>query len=523
MGMPKRIKSYIALASLVLAAIFISIFARRHGPVRVIPNAPLRPPVPEREKLIRYHPADFTKAIPHAPIPQHPYMAPNPGSNMHCDAYISDTYEASGPLGLKPEVISRTQGFGGYGTITFDSKRRIVAVFSNGRKFKIELMDPYTFKELASYDLPPRHWSFFFKGIRPWEYLGAGMYFYLDHLDRAVVPTTKNTIQVIQAPDLVTSKKFELVREYDLAEYMVPGKDDSPAFALPDWDGKYYWFASVEGVVGTIDVDSGVVRTMRLQGELVENSFAVGEDGVFIISDLAMYRFSHDDSGNPVVDWRTEYSKAAERKAGHISVGSGTSTSLVGTPKDGLIVIADNAEPRINLLFIKRSDGAVVCGVPLFAEGKSGTDLTAIAFEHADETGRGTGVYSAIAENNWGPHTFPFVRAEPGLTRVDAVRHSDGTYSCKEVWTTREKSIGGFRLSLGNGLVYIYDQILSRCNAKWYFTAIDFRTGETVYRKLTGTGMGYNNWQGSLFLHPDGGIAVSTTIFGVVMIRDTIQ
>ncbi len=56
---------------------------------------------------------------------------------------------------------------------------------------------------------------------------------------------------------------------------------------------------------------------------------------------------------------------------------------------------------------------------------------------------------------------------------------------------------------------------------KWYFTALDFTTGETVYKKLTGTGLGYNNWQGSLFLHPDGGIAYSTTIFGLVMIRDT--
>jgi hypothetical protein len=34
-------------------------------------------------------------------------------------------------------------------------------------------------------------------------------------------------------------------------------------------------------------------------------------------------------------------------------------------------------------------------------------------------------------------------------------------------------------------------------------------------------GLGYNNWAGSLFLHPDG-MAYSTTIFGMVMMRDTI-
>ncbi|MBK7978347.1 MAG: hypothetical protein IPK07_35590 [Deltaproteobacteria bacterium] len=30
-----------------------------------------------------------------------------------------------------------------------------------------------------------------------WKYIGAGMYFYLDDRDRAVVPTTENTIEVV--------------------------------------------------------------------------------------------------------------------------------------------------------------------------------------------------------------------------------------------------------------------------------------------------------------------------------------
>ena len=33
--------------------------------------------------------------------------------------------------------------------------------------------------------------------------------------------------------------------------------------------------------------------------------------------------------------------------------------------------------------------------------------------------------------------------------------------------------------------------------------------------------MGYNNWSGSLFIGPQGGVAYSTTIFGMVMLRDT--
>jgi len=516
--MKKRILSYLALAWLIIGAVYIVVIRHSHDRVKRIPNSPFYPLVPEHKKFIRYHPVEFSKPVAHVPVPQHPFMGPNPGNNMHCDAYISDTYEASGPRGVNSEVVSRTQGFGGYGTICFDSRGRLVGVYGNGRSFKIELMDPHTFEELASFKLPPRSIKFFFRGIKPWEYLGAGMYFYLDNQDCAIVPTTKNTVQVVQTPDMEGSTEFKLVREYDLREYVVPGKNDSAAFVLPDWNGGYYWFATTEGVVGTINMESGAVQTMRLEGELVENSFAVGEDGVFIISDRAMYRFNHDGSGKIVVDWRTDYSKATERKAGHISVGSGSSTTLAGG-RDGLILITDNDDPRINILFIKRSDGALVGSVPLFAEGKSGTDLTVIGLEHADANGKGTGVYSAVIENNWGHHVFPISYPEPGVTRVDAVRNQDGTYTCKEVWASREESIGGFRLSLGSGLVYIYGKEGSWINEKWYLIAIDFVTGETVYKKLIGTGLGYNNWQGSLFLHPEG-MALSTTIFGAVMVRD---
>ena len=531
--MNKRIMLSVVLVwVLPFVAISLSVTAFDGGPTKTIPNGLLYRLVPECEKFIRYHPVDYSTPIAHVPIPRHPFMAPdkgnNTGNNMHCDAYMSDTYEASGPLGLNPQVGSRTQGFGGYGTITFDSRGRLVGVYGNARGFQLELMDPYTLEELASYDLPSRPWDFYFQGVLLWEYLGAGIYSYLDSQDRTIVLTTKNTIQVIQIPDLEGRGEFELEREYDLADYVVPmtwPKKDSAAWVLPEWSGEYYWYATTQGMVGTVDVGSGVVHTMRLEGEreIIENSFAVGEDGVYILSDYALYRFSQDGSGNIIIDWRTEYDRGTQQKAGHITRGSGTSVTLVGTPEDGLVVITDNAEPRINLLFIRRSDGVEVCSIPLFEEGKSGTDLTAIAFEHADENGDGTGVYSVIVENNWAHHTFPLSRPEPGLTRVDATRHDDGTYSCEEIWASSEKSIGGFRLSFGNGLVYMYGkgESWALTEEKWYFTALDFTTGETVYKKLTGTGLGYNNWQGSLFLHPDGGIAYSTTIFGLVMIRDS--
>jgi len=460
--------------------------------------------------------------IPHVPIPDHPFMAAGAANNMHCDAYMSDTYEASGPLGLEPQVSSRTQGFGGYGTVAFDREGRIVAVYSNGRGFQLELMDPYTLEELAAYDLPPRSGRWILQGIPPWKYLGAGMYFYLDEQGRAVVPITDNTLRIVQVPDMRERTTFELVREYDLRSHVVPlswPDQDSVAWVLPAWDGTAYWYATTGGMVGTVDVRTGSVRTMRLEGEIIENSFAVGEDGVYILSDYALYRLRHDDEGAIVVDWRTSYDRGPGQKPGHITRGSGTSVTLVGD-LEGLVVITDNAEPRIHVLFVRRSDGAIVCSAPVFEAGQSGTDVSTAGFELADGNDRGTGVYSVLVENNWGHHTFPRSRPAPGLTRVDAERLADGSYRCQQVWASEEKSIGVFKLSLGNGLAYMYWRGETGLVTQWYLTAVDWWTGETVYKQRTGAGLGYNNWAGALFLHPDGGMAYSTTIFGLVAVRD---
>ena len=111
-------------------------------------------------------------------------------------------------------------------------------------------------------------------------------------------------------------------------------------------------------------------------------------------------------------------------------------------------------------------------------------------------------------------------QSEGRLARVDAVPRPDGDYECHTVWTSPEKNIGVFKLSLASGLVYTYFRDEGEALTQWYLTAIDYRSGETAFRVRAGAGEGYNNWAGALFLHPDGGTAYSTTIFGLVMIRD---
>src|SRR5207245_5094312 len=86
-------------------------------------------------------------------------------------------------------------------------------------------------------------------------------------------------------------------------------------------------------------------------GEEIENSFAVGPDGVFIVSDHAMYGFTADAaSGAPEIGWREVYDRGTRRKVGQIDQGSGTTPTLLGEER---VAIGDNAEPRLNVLLYR--------------------------------------------------------------------------------------------------------------------------------------------------------------------------
>jgi len=469
-------------------------------------------------------PLGYRNPLPHLPVPQHPFLAPNGKSNMHNDAYMSDTYEVSGPLGLNPQVtLSRyAKTSNQCVTITFDRKGRIITVNARPGGYHILLLDPNTLKELASYPLPPRHKE---DPLFPFNDTSGGAYFVLDHQDRVLVATSENIVQIIKYVD--EQNAFQLVRKYDLADHVVPMKPpamDHVQMALPDWEGRL-WFVTRYGKVGTIDPESGETNTIELAGEEMQNSFTVGEDGVYIITDHAMYRFHADKKGLPVTDWRTEYDRGARVKPSMINQGSGTTPQLFGD----LVAIGDNAEPRMNILFLRRSDGVEVCRIPVFEDGLSTTENCLPGFARKGANGI---EYSVIVENNYGKLSGNIVKpggccAESvgGVTRIDVIPDGSGGYTCKEVWTSPENSCSPVpKLSLKNGLVYLYIyEPGSDYNYAWYFTAVDFKTGRTVFRVPTGRGVAYTDFGSPITLDPDGGIAYIGTTGGLVSIRDVVH
>jgi hypothetical protein len=139
-------------------------------------------------------------------------MAPNGLSGVHLDAYQSDTYTFGGPLGHSLEVTSTFRA-ALCGTVTFDSKGRIIVVCV-GERPVVYLMDPVTLRTMSRLVMPNPQTS------GPATF-GAGGYFFLDQMDRAVIPTRSNDIwrvKVVDRPFLGPKLETDHTCEDDLRQ-----------------------------------------------------------------------------------------------------------------------------------------------------------------------------------------------------------------------------------------------------------------------------------------------------------------
>ena len=430
--------------------------------------------------------------------PSHPFMAANGKSEIHSDAYQSDTNSWSGPLGLGMQRHSTFQS-AECATHTFDSRGRIVTICVGPEGPRLLMLDPHTLDLIAAFGLPPRQPG----GGDPFTDFSGGGYFYLDNRDRAVIPTTNRQVWVVREE----GDGFALERVYDLNAVVAP--DDKLLSALPDWTGRI-WFASGKGVIGNIDPGSGSVRS-RQTGETISNSFAVDETGgVFIVTDTALYRFDASRDGTPRQTWRATYPNSGQRKPGQTQAGSGTTPTLMGRH---YVAITDNADPMDVVVYRRErtSRGRQVCSVPVFRQGQGATDNSLIATDTA-----------MVVENNYGysgpTSTMRGGTVPGGVERVDI--NPDGA-GCHKVWHSDERAPSVVpKLSRASGLVYLYTKDPQPDNSDtWYLTAVDFRTGQTVWKRLAGEGLGYNNNYAPITLGEDGTAYVGV-LGGLVALRD---
>ncbi|MEU8758736.1 hypothetical protein [Streptomyces sp. NPDC048659] len=500
-------------------------------PVALADDIPL---APGHRLVEHYEGAPATaRPVPAEAPPQHPYLAPNGRSGMHADAAGSGTHPFSGPLGRDPKVSSeKIAALGGEcATVTFDAGGRLVTVCGTFNGFLLKLLDPRSLATLAEYQLPQR--SSTVEAITRLDFekifkdTSGGAYFYLDDRDRVVLADSRQHIlRLAHRQKADGAWEFVVENDWDLTS-LVPhdcvswtnlfpsGVCDPVTSVMPDWDGRIWWVTRL-GRVGTVDPATGALRAIRLDGEEIQNSFSVAEDGVSIVSDHALYSFRADPDGTPRIQWRQTYDRGTGTKPGSVNQGSGTTPDLFGQNGAKYVAITDNADDRMNILVYRRGADVpaadrLVCTVPVFGSGASTTDNSLISWGN-----------SLVVENNYGYEnitSLTFGRSVVGgATRVDV--RPDGS-GCDTVWESDVRSPSTVpKLSTANGLLYFYEK---RPNVlgidAWYLTAVDFRTGKRAWSRLTGTGPAYDNNWAPITIGPDGTAYVGV-FNGIVAVRD---
>ena len=425
-----------------------------------------------------------------SPVPQNPLLAPNPFSNIHNDTWMSNAYAIPGP------TAGAHAAYGPYspsvcGSLTFDRFGQIVSVCpSQGTGPQARIIDPRTLKVLATYDLPAAPAP---AGTPGYQNFTGGGYFFLGRGDRVWTTTPTKHLIVLA----VSQTGFTKLADYDLARVL--GPQQGLTSALPDFRGNIWFVSKRGGVVGVLNPNTRRIRITHADSE-IENSFAVGRDGVYIVSEHSMYRFAVGRGGRPTLVWKSTYRNSGIHKPGQVDAGSGTTPSIL---PGGYVAIADNADPMDVVVYrtaarLHTGQRRVVCQVPVFHKGASDTENSLIG------SGR-----SLVVENNYGYRGFagPDANAptSPGFARVDIDRDGRG---CHRVWQTFALAAPSavLKLSTATGLIYTYVRESAPANPPsrpWAWAALSFRTGRTAFTVPTGDGTLYNNNYAGVAIGPD--------------------
>lgn len=487
------------------------------------PGGAIRQPLISKMCPSYYGSPAVSQPLGEVEVPQHPYLAAEGVNGMHGNSYNTGAYSYSGPLGVNPVVKSRSMNvFGGLvATLMFDSQGRIMCISGNVVGFRLLLMDADTLEILAETRLPQRASTMeFFKTLdfsKISSDTSGGAYCHLLEGDRPIIGNSDNVIQIYYVDESSGKPEWKIEKEWNISSLLPEGSYITDA--IPDHEGNI-WFVTRPGEVGFIEKDSDEVHIMTLEGEEIQNTLVTAADGVYIVSDYAMYRFDIDEKGEPCYTWRTAYDRGTTLKPGAINQGSGTTPTLLDVPcRDGsvrkLCAITDNADGRVNMVIYDRITGEVIDEIPLFEEGHSVSENSLIAYDR-----------SFIVENNYSDTGAGFLEnnptSYPGVIRVDMNEDCTGA---DIVWESSEASATVVpKLSTGNGLVYLYTREINddipKSAVAWYFTAIDFRTGETVYKVFTGCGKNWNNSYGPITIGPNGNAYVGV-FNGLISVGDS--
>jgi hypothetical protein len=440
---------------------------------------------------------------------QNPFMTDNPNSNIHNDTWMTDSYNRMGPLGNSLETDSYTYQSSLCGSVAFDSQGRIITVCpSIPFAPQARIIDPDTLAPIDTLDLPTAPNT---PNTPAFQNFTGGGYFFVDNKDKIWAATKTDHIFKIGEGD--DGNTLTVERDYDL-NGVLDESTERISSALPDFDGRIWFVSKQNAKIGTLDRKSGDLKLIQLDDdEEIENSFAVASGGVYIVSNKRMYKLKAGSDNTPKILWQAKYPNSGIVKPSQVDAGSGTTPTIMD---GGYVAIADNADPMNIVVYrtktnLKEGQKRTVCKVPVFDQGASATENSLIGTKR-----------SLIVENNYG-YQDPFgpntgAVTTPGFARVDIDKDGKG---CTKKWTNTEVSSPTVvpKLSTKTGLVYTYSRPADPSAQGYYWTAIDYKTGDTEWSKYAGSGLTFNNNYAGLALGPDG-TAYLGVIGGIIALRD---
>lgn len=335
----------------------------------------------------------------------------------------------------------------------------------------VQLFDPATARPIASLQLT--------KGG-----LLGGVYGYLDNRNRVVVADGSGSIlKVAHSKNPDGRWRLFIDQRIDVGRHVPAG--DAITGLAPDYQGRI-WFATTNGVIGTVDADGHVGSTQLPAGEKLTNGLSIRPEGASILTSRALYEMKADDAGTPTTVWRQSYDAGTARRPGQLAPGSGTTPTYFGPGGDDWVAIVDNAD-RPNLIVYRSSDGARVCSTPAFGTSGQGTENSPMAWGNSIVIPSTYGFgYPPFATS--GPSDPPAAAFTGGMTRIDVTE--DG---CHRVWESRDRVATLPKLSRADGLIYAlaYGPLPPGGGVQQigpvFYTAIDFETGQRQAFTQVGT------------------------------------
>ena len=166
----------------------------------------------------------------------------------------------------------------------------------------------------------------------------------------------------------------------------------------------------------------------------------------------------------------------------------------------------------MNVVVYKRRTGKEICRQPVFEQGAGSTDNSLIGAGQLDHRREQLRLHGPDRDHDGRPHasrassawtsTPTASAATRSGTRTRSRRRSCRSSRSRTAWSTSTRRIPR-----------------AIADDPWFLTALDFRTGKTVWERLTGQGIGFNNNYAPVTIGPDGAAYVGV-LGGLLLVRD---